>query len=84
MHVDGIRPTVTFIRTTQGNCIAAFLTQKWKISGCVKDSQCMLLNLTDRYIAKARDNENGGINCNQSYGPSFGLLELAAEEPLLG
>ena len=50
----------------------------------MRDSQCMLVNLTDEYFFKARDNDWGGVWCNSGHGPSFGYKELLTNEPLLG
>ncbi len=45
----------------------------------------MLLNLTNKYAVQARDvSDYGGIYCNSSEGPSFGLDELVTKEPFLG
>ena len=50
----------------------------------MKDSTAMLLNLTNKYAVKARDDDFGGIYCSSSEGPSFGGDELVATEPFLG
>ncbi len=44
----------------------------------------MLLNLTNKYSVKSRDDFNGGIFSSSSFGPSFGNGELLTYEPLLG
>ncbi len=80
---------MTLISTTEGICIAAFANEKWKREGrevrdrIKKDSECMLLNLTNEYSVKARDHLWGGIYCSSYHGPSFGNYELFTAEPLL-
>ena len=58
--------------------VAAFTKREWHSDGDIveRDSECMLLNLTNKYSVKARDNNEGGICCSQYLGPSFGNIEL--------
>ena len=44
----------------------------------------MLLNLTNRYIVKAINNEYGGIDSSSINGPAFGVGELCVNGPFLG
>jgi hypothetical protein len=44
----------------------------------------MLLNLTNRYIVKANNNEYGGIDYSSIAGPKFGIQELMIDGPFLG
>jgi hypothetical protein len=45
---DGLAPTVTFGRLKNNTTIAAFANRKWKSEGYIlRDSECMLLNLTN-------------------------------------
>ncbi len=45
---DGLAPTVTFGRLNNKTTIAAFANAKWeRHAGPVRDSECMLLNLTN-------------------------------------
>ncbi len=74
---NDLAPTVTFGRLKNNTTIAAFANAKWeRHAGPVRDSECMLLNLTNKYSVKARDHDFGGILCDSSYGPSFGIAEL--------
>ena len=41
------------------------------------------MNLTNKYSVKARNSEDGGIECG-FYGPSFGNMEFKINEPFLG
>jgi hypothetical protein len=50
----------------------------------VRDSNCMLLNLTNRFNIKAKNHSDGGLWCSSMKGPSFGRSELKTEEPFLG
>jgi len=81
----GLAPTVTFGWLANKLTVAAFTSIPWKNEGnWVKDSTAMLLNLTDKYAVKARDDDYRGIVCHSTLGPSFGLNELVAIEPFLG
>jgi hypothetical protein len=45
---DGLAPTVTFGRLKNNITIAAFANEEWKSWGVMwRDSECMLLNLTN-------------------------------------
>jgi hypothetical protein len=47
---DGLAPTVTFGKLNNDNTIAAFANRKWHSYGegaPERDSECMLLNLTN-------------------------------------
>ena len=47
-RLDGVQPTVSFIKLTNDVTIAAFANEKWGTGwGCKRDSECMLLNLTN-------------------------------------
>ena len=42
-----LAPTVTFGRLKNNITIAAFAMKKWRSEGYLRDSECMLLNLTN-------------------------------------
>ena len=44
---NGLAPTVTFGRLKNNITIAAFANEEWEDFGGEKDSECMLLNLTN-------------------------------------
>jgi hypothetical protein len=45
---NGLAPTVTFGRLKNNTTIAAFANEMWNSEwGIVRDSECMLLNLTN-------------------------------------
>ena len=47
-RLDGVQPTVTLCKLSNDVTVAAFANQKWETGGGLKrDSECMLLNLTN-------------------------------------
>jgi hypothetical protein len=47
-RLDGVQPTVTLCKLSNDVTVAAFVNQKWNSSAWdVKDTECMLLNLTN-------------------------------------
>jgi hypothetical protein len=56
---------VTFGKLANKITIAAFANNKWRTGGYFdRDSQSILLNLTNRQYYKARDDDYGGIWCS--------------------
>ena len=48
-RLDGVQPTVTLCKLSNDVTVAAFANQKWNSEDWdwVRDSECMLLNLTN-------------------------------------
>ena len=70
---DGKGPTLTLIQTTLGHIFGGFTTVSWELnSGYKNDTQSFIFSVDKQTKYPIFQNYVYAINCNSSYGPTFG------------